>query len=182
MFKIGFNTWINVCNAYRTLGKGAKKSCLQWFPFTKLSESEWDYLLNTRSTSSGIRYTLANVNDVNGVVLVPDIWNDSSYYLFDTNLFGGHYSDNIISSEQWVSLEEHGAVFLPAAGMHYGSSITHSGEYGNYWSASCYIYTASHYYYYYASHMQFTSSYLDCYFSCRNYGESVRLVKDYSDR
>ena len=147
-----------------------------------LTESEWDYLLNTRSTSSGIRYTLANVNDVNGVVLVPDIWNDSSYYLFDTNLFGGHYSDNIISSEQWVSLEEHGAVFLPAAGMHYGSSITHAGEYGNYWSASCYIYTASHYYYYYASHMQFTSSYLDCYFSCRNYGESVRLVKDYSDR
>ena len=44
MFKIGFNTWINVCNAYRTLGKGAKKSYLQWFPFTKLSESEWDYL------------------------------------------------------------------------------------------------------------------------------------------
>jgi hypothetical protein len=146
-----------------------------------LTESEWDYLLNTRSTSSGIRYTLANVNDVNGVVLVPDIWNDSSYYLFDTNLFGGHYSDNIISSEQWVSLEEHGAVFLPAAGMHYGSSITHAGEYGNYWSASCYIYTGYQYYYYYASHIYFISS-VYCSFSCRPYGESVRLVKDYSDR
>ena len=44
MFKIGLNTWINVCNAYRALGKGAKKASLQWFPFTKISEAEWDYL------------------------------------------------------------------------------------------------------------------------------------------
>ena len=143
-----------------------------------LTESEWDYVLNTRSTSSGIRYTMANVNGVNGVVLVPDIWNDSSYYLFDTSLFGGHYSDNVISSEQWASLEEHGAVFLPAAGTHYGDEIIHSEKWGNYWSASCYIYTGYQYYYYYASHIEFVAPYIYCYFSCRNYGESVRLVKD----
>ena len=142
-----------------------------------LTESEWDYVLNTRSTSSGIRYTMANVNGVNGVVLVPDIWNDSSYYLFDTSLFGGHYSDNVISSEQWASLEEHGAVFLPAAGTHYGDEIIHAEKWGNYWSASCYIYTGYQYYYYYASDISFISS-IYCYFSCRPYGESVRLVKD----
>ena len=143
-----------------------------------LTESEWDYVLNTRSTSSGIRYTMANVNGVNGVVLVPDIWNDSSYFLFDTNLFGGQYSDNIINSEQWVSLEEHGAVFLPAAGMHYGNEIIHAEKWGKYWSASCYVYTGYQYYYYYASHIEFVAPYIYCYFSCRNYGESVRLVKD----
>lgn len=44
MFKIGLSTWVNVCNAYRALGKGAKKASLQWFPFTKLTEEEWDYL------------------------------------------------------------------------------------------------------------------------------------------
>lgn len=143
-----------------------------------LTEAEWDYVLNTRSTTSGIRYTMANVNGVNGVVLVPDIWNDSSYYLFDTSLFGGHYSDNVISSEQWASLEEHGAVFLPAAGTHYGDEIIHAEKWGNYWSASCYIYTGYQYYYYYASHIEFVAPYIYCYFSCRNYGESVRLVKD----
>ena len=143
-----------------------------------LTEDEWDYVLNTRSTTSGIRYTMANVNGVNGVVLVPDIWNDSSYFLFDTSLFGGQYSDNVISSEQWVSLEEHGAVFLPAAGRHYGDEITNAEKWGNYWSASCYIYTGYQYYYYYASHIEFVAPYIDCYFSCRNYGESVRLVKD----
>ena len=121
---------------------------------------------------------MANLNHVNGVVLVPDNWNDSSYYLFDTSLFGGHYSDNIISSEQWVSLEEHGAVFLPAAGKHYGNEIIHAEERGSYWSASCYVYTGYQYYYYYASHVEFVAPYVDCYFSCRNYGESVRLVKD----
>ena len=143
-----------------------------------LTDSEWDYVLNTRSTSSGIRYTMANLNNVNGVVLVPDNWNDSTYYLFDTSLFGGHYSDNIISAEQWASLEEHGAVFLPAAGKHYGNQITHAEEWGNYWSASCYVYTGYQYYYYYASHVEFVAPYIYCYFSCRNYGESVRLVKD----
>ena len=143
-----------------------------------LTEAEWDYVLNTRSTTSGIRYTMANVNGVNGVVLVPDIWNDSSYYLFDISLFGGHYSDNVISSEQWASLEEHGAVFLPAAGTHYGDEIIHAEKWGNYWSASCYIYTGYQYYYYYASHIEFVAPYIYCYFSCRNYGESVRLVKD----
>ena len=143
-----------------------------------LTEDEWDYVLNTRSTSSGMRYTMANLNHVNGVVLVPDNWSDSSYYLFNTSLFGGHYSDNIISAEQWASLEEHGAVFLPAAGMHYGNEIIHADERGTYWSASCYIYTGYLYYYYYASHVEFIAPYIDCYFSCRNYGESVRLVND----
>lgn len=44
MFKIRLKTWINVCNAYRALPNGVKKASLQWFPFTKLSDVEWDYL------------------------------------------------------------------------------------------------------------------------------------------
>ena len=137
------------------------------------TESEWDYVLNTRSTSSGMRFTMATVNNINGAILLPDNWSDSCFVLANTN----HYSGNIISAEQWASIEEHGAVFLPAAGMHYGDEIIYAGEHGNYWSASCYIYTGYQYYYYYASDISFISS-IYCYFSCRPYGESVRLVKD----
>ena len=138
-----------------------------------LTEAEWDYVLNTRSTPSGMRFAMATVNDINGAILLPDDWNDSCFVLANTS----HYTSNIISAEQWVSLEEHGAVFLPAAGMHYGDEIIYAGEHGNYWSASCYIYTGYQYYYYYASDISFVSS-IYCYFSCRPYGESVRLVKD----
>lgn len=155
----GYNPIINGGNAENT--------------WRTLTASEWDYLLNTRTTSSGMSFTMAIVNDINGAILLPDNWSDSCFLLANTH----HYFGNVISAEQWATLEECGAVFLPAAGMHYGNEIVHAGEHGNYWSASCYIYTGYQYYYYYASHIYFISS-VYCDFSCRPYGESVRLVQD----
>ena len=46
MFGIEFSTWVNICSAYRALGNGTKKVSLQWFPFTKMSEDDWDYLID----------------------------------------------------------------------------------------------------------------------------------------
>ena len=43
-----------------------------------LTNNEWNYVFNNRSTSSGIRYAKAIVNDINGVILLPDDW--STYY------------------------------------------------------------------------------------------------------
>ena len=102
-----------------------------------LTQSEWDYVFNTRSTSSGIRYAKAQVNNVNGVILLPDNWSSSYYTLYSTNQGGVSFSSNIIGSSTWTnSLQPHGAVFLPAAGRRYGSSVYNVGTLGYYWSAS----------------------------------------------
>lgn len=44
MFGIQFETWKSICEMYFHLGDKTKASYLQWFPFTKLSEEEKEYL------------------------------------------------------------------------------------------------------------------------------------------
>ena len=39
-----------------------------------LAGDEWNYILNSRATSSGIRYAMATVNGVKGLILFPDSW------------------------------------------------------------------------------------------------------------
>ena len=76
------------------------------------------------------------MNDVNGVILLPDNWNTLYFTLNNTNSSGASYSSNTISASQWSSLELHGAVFLPAAGYRGGTSVSLVGSSGYYWSAS----------------------------------------------
>ncbi len=102
-----------------------------------LMHEEWNYVFNTRSTSSGIRYAKAQVAGVNGIILLPDDWSTSYYSLSSTNSIGASFTSNVISSSNWTSsLQSHGAVFLPAAGGRYGTSVYVVGSYGYYWSAS----------------------------------------------
>lgn len=102
-----------------------------------LTNYEWDYVFNTRSTSSGIRYAKAQVNNVNGVILVPDNWSSSYYTLYNTNSSTASFSSNVINSSFWLnSLEANGAVFLPAAGHRNGTITTWANASGNYWSFS----------------------------------------------
>ena len=99
---------------------------------------EWDYVFNTRNTISGIRYAKARVNDVNGVLLLPDNWDASSYILNNPNNGDASFNSNTITASQWSTLEQQGVVFLPAAGYRDGTSIHDLGSLGNYWSASSY--------------------------------------------
>ena len=101
------------------------------------THEEWMYVFNTRSTLSGIRYAKAKVNNVNGVILLPDNWNSGYYTLSNTNQSGASFSSNTITASQWETLEQHGAVFLPAAGGRSGSSVVNVGSFGGFWSASC---------------------------------------------
>ena len=95
------------------------------------------YVFNTRETTSGIRYAKAKVNNVNGVILLPDNWSTSYYTLNSTNTATADYTTNTINSSQWSTLEQHGAVFLPAAGYRTnGTSLYNPGYIGFYWSAS----------------------------------------------
>ena len=99
--------------------------------------AEWDYLFNTRSTNSGIRYAKGKVNGVNGVILLPDSWNAIHYTLNNTNSPRASYGSNTITADDWASLEQRGCVFLPASGKRRdGTSVYSVGSYGIYWSAS----------------------------------------------
>ena len=136
-----------------------------------LTHEEWVYVFNTRNTPSGIRYAKAKVNNINGVILLPDDWQSVYYSLSRTNSPKASFSSNTITATQWATLEQHGAVFLPAAGFRYGTSVYDVGSYGNYWSAS---YSNS---YYVAWYVRFSGSRLrpDGY-GKRYCGPSVRLV------
>lgn len=99
-----------------------------------LAVSEWDYIINSRNTSSGIRFAKASINSVNGIILLPDDWNSTVYYLNNTNQTDADWNTNVISSTQWQTLENNGAVFLPCAGLRvlngrYIQGINTSGEY-----------------------------------------------------
>lgn len=136
-----------------------------------LTRAEWVFLLETRYTSSGIRYAKARVNGVNGVILVPDDWNVTTYSLNNTNTSGANYASNVVGEMAWQNtFEPAGAVFLPAAGYRYRTSAYGVGGNGYYWSSS---YNGS----YHAYNVFFRGDDLspedDGY---RYYGFSVRLV------
>ena len=152
---------------YNPISNGGNQAN-QW---RTLTAPEWGYIFSTRTTSSGILYAKANVNGVNGVILLPDDWSSDTYSLSNTNSSGASFSSNTISASQWSALEQAGAVFLPAAGYRNGASVYLVGSNGCYWSTS-YIFSSS------AIRVFFDGSHvgLDYNFS-RIVGFSVRLVR-----
>ena len=101
------------------------------------THEEWSYVFNERSTPSGIRYAKANVNNINGVILLPDDWSSNYYTLSATNQGYASFASNTITVSQWNTLEQHGAVFLPVAGYRDGTSVSYVGSGGGYWLAIC---------------------------------------------
>jgi len=135
-----------------------------------LTKDEWSYLLTSRSTSSGKRYAKAEVAGKNGLVILPDNWSNSTYTLNNANSGSTSFSDNVISSSAWSTLETAGAVFLPAAGSRAGTSVSGTGTSGYYWSSSCQNPT-------YAYLLSFNENSLSPYQGdFRYYGQSVRVV------
>ena len=117
---------------YNAISNGGNQENSGW---RTLTHEEWEYLFNARNTASGIRYAMATVNNVNGMIILPDDW-DASYYMLSNTNTPGVYSSNTISETEWVTLEQHGAVFLSAGGNRYGISLNWVGYEGYYWSAS----------------------------------------------
>ena len=137
-----------------------------------LTEREWDFLLNARSTSSGIRYAKSRVNNVDGVVLLPDEWNASIFTFNDANTYSSSFNSNVISLSQWSILENAGAVFLPSAGIRFDvNSIQDVGSFGNYWSSSAWWTDST-----VATFLSFSPTYLGTLGYSRSNGCSVRLV------
>ena len=100
-----------------------------------LTKEEWLHILNIRTTTSGIRYVKAKVGNVNGLILLPDDWSTSYYSLNNPNDCSVSFDNNTIAD--WDALEQHGAVFLPAAGFRSGTTVYNVNSNLYYWSSSC---------------------------------------------
>ena len=100
---------------------------------------------------------------------MPDNWDTAAYNLNNANSSNASFSSNVISAIQWLSFENAGAVFLPAAGYRYGTSLYNIDSNGCYWSVS-------HYNDDRAYQVSFSDSYLGSSGFDRLYGQSVRLV------
>ena len=154
-----------------------------------LTHDEWDYLLKKRLDAAqfnGVaRIQFGENKYANGLVLLPDNWICPAGVTFKSG-FAGEWSVQAYADYQtftltdWLELEASGAVFLPASGyrneslMSFEPCVNDVQSYGHYWSATpddsyiaCYLY--------------FNSSAAGTNCNYRNYGRSVRLVKNYSN-
>ena len=101
-----------------------------------LAADEWNYILNQRKNAS-LLCGKATVNDIHGLVFLPDDYpmDDSSLPEFIPG--SNRYCEtNTYTENEWIQLENKGAVFLPAAGNLYVGNINFPNEHGHYWSAT----------------------------------------------
>ena len=141
-----------------------------------LTEREWSTLIYRRTNTNDL-VGVAQVNGVNGLILLPDNWVAPDGIAFKP---GFHLKNGVdyyaayqtFTAEQWTKLEAAGAVFLPAAGYRVGTDVYNVQYYGRYWSAPEYDISI------YAYDLYFYSVEADVDFGYRECGQSVRLVKD----
>ena len=145
-----------------------------------LTNDEWFYLIFTRKIivdcNATNMYGQANVNGVNGLVILPDNWDPASCpdFVYDNSVWANIFDET--TNPKWSQMEALGCVFLPAAGWRSGASVGDAGSYGYYWSSTFYRSI-------YAYQLHFDNGYLSGYvypsdYGYRHIGNSVRLVKD----
>ena len=143
----------------------------QWRTLTK---DEWKYLLNKRKGAAD-KFGLAKVNNVEGLVILPDNWTLPNGLDFTAGHENG-FKTNRYSVGKWSKMQSAGAVFLPAAGYREGVSVftkfTNYTECGFYWSSSHLSIINSNILFFGKETVNPTN------FAKRHFGLSVRLVKD----
>ena len=134
-----------------------------------LTYSEWDYLISGRAQASDL-WGYGSVNNVNGIILLPDGWETPSSVKF-TSGKELKYSTNVYTQDEWMVLQSYGAVFLPAAGRRSGTDVDRVGESGYYWSSTANTQLDGQPYY-------LEGNIVTSFGVSRAYGFSVRLVQD----
>lgn len=140
-----------------------------------LTYEEWKYIINERFNASNLK-GVAQVNGVNGLILLPDSWTCPSGVTFKsgfddywcTECYGNYQT---FSASDWSKLESSGAVFIPAEGLRYGSNVGGVRGDGFYWSATEYGSYGAFCLYFYSGWASMRDDYRDT-------GQSVRLVLD----
>ena len=141
-----------------------------------LSNDEWVYLFKTR-TDAASKYGYATVGGVNGVIIIPDAFTDpmknKGNLAFRPQNVDKGYSTNVYTTGgDWEAMEAAGAVFMPAAGRRYGTTMTVNEGTGFYWSSTPMSYQASYFMGFMGSNVVPNN---DRY---RSHGLSVRLVSN----
>ena len=145
-----------------------------------LTIDEWQYLF------MHTRWTMAKVNETLGFMLLPadfvapagltvSVLGDGNMSDSYKSFSESDYSSNVYTASQFSQLESAGVVFLPCAGYRYGSGVYDVGSRGYYWPATPGD-TDNAGYMYFDPTNAYAGGRID-----RNYGHSVRLVKNYSD-
>ena len=107
----GFGDWLTEGNEnlrydeeYNLIG-----TCVLGSRWSLLSDKEWYYLLYER-TDAEKKHRFVYINDIEGLMLLPDDWT-----MYDESLAPNEYSE-----EEWSKMETEGAVFLPCGKSSYG--------------------------------------------------------------
>ncbi len=116
-----------------------------------MTKDEWMYLLQGRPNAAS-RCGDATVNGVNGLVILPDEWISPSQHVF-TPGFHNYGGVNVYTAEEWLTMQEAGAIFLPAEGLFNGENLYAAREWGCYWTSTAVYYAQEHKYY--ANHLIF---------------------------
>ena len=141
-----------------------------------LTEEEWDYLIDERPNYDKL-IGVAQVNGVNGLILLPDGWTCPSGVTFKSGLDDNYCTEcygnyQTISASDWAKLEFFGAVFFPAAGFRdCDGDVFTVGSYGMYWSSMTYRSDG-------AISLGFSPGTVSMGPDYRCIGHSVRLVQD----
>lgn len=174
-------TYVNADWGYNAISNGGNVGGMWRVP----AYGEFNYILsnysrgatNTVNGVSRAKFTFACVNDVNGVILFPDVFDVPSLSSSSWGTINGSSNfTSTISLEDWYKLEASGAVFLPATGMRNSStssapSVSYFNEYGYYWSGSNNTTSAAYAY-------QFAKSTNKYNYSSSKYnGHAVRLMR-----
>ena len=140
-----------------------------------LSYDEWEYLIKERPNYDKL-IGVAQVNGVNGLILLPDNWTCPSGVTFKsgfdddwcTECYGNYQT---FSASDWSKLEASGAVFFPAAGYRDGINHDDMQDCGYYHSSTESSPNTADYLYLYSDEADLDDG-------IRSDGLSVRLVKD----
>ena len=141
-----------------------------------LTYLEWCYLRDTRTNANNL-LGVAQVNGVNGLILLPDNWTCPAGVTFKSGYHSNKGVDyyaahQTFTAAEWSKLESAGAVFLPTAGRRDdGSNVYYVQRFGSYWSA-----TESNSDIAYFLRCDSDGANFPC--NDRHRGLSVRLVKD----
>ena len=140
-----------------------------------LSYDEWEYVVFDRPNASSL-CGVAQVNGVNGLILLPDNWVCPSDITFKSGFPSNYGVDfyaayQTFTASEWSKLEAAGAVFLPASGYRIKSDVYDVQDGGYYWSSTKDFSAHTYFLIFYSgeAYMFINDSY---------HGLSVRLVKD----
>ena len=96
-----------------------------------LTRDEWNYILTGRANAQNLLGS-AKIGETEGHVLLPDGFVLPAGVTFDPK----DATKNVYNAAAWSKMEQAGAVFMPYAGVRYGTEVFFVGEDAQYWTAS----------------------------------------------